>query len=58
MVGILGIDAAWPGKEPSRVALKFLVSSVGGSEMPIPVSRRRRVSQAERRAASCLKVPR
>ena len=57
MAGVLGIDAAWTAKDPSGVALKFLVSSVGGSEMPIPVSRRR-VSQAVRRCASCLKVPR
>jgi hypothetical protein len=26
--GVLGIDAAWPGKEPGRVALKFLVSEI------------------------------
>jgi hypothetical protein len=57
MNGVLGIDAARTAKEPSGVVLKFLVSSVGGSKMPIPVSRRR-ASQAERRGTSCLKVPR
>jgi hypothetical protein len=58
IAGILGIDAAWTEKEPSGVDLKALVSSAEGSEKPIPASRRRRASQAERRAASCLKVAR